>query len=189
VLVDGAYGFAMTDYAGTGSSYPSWAYFFDLEVDHTFFAGVTASGGLGLHIDGSWIASNITGNGIQTIGAFLGELQVSNTRVMGNAGHGILIGAGTQSKINDNFLVMNSSFTHGSYNGLTIGAGVTDFTVTNNTTGVITPFGSTNQYCGILVSPGASNVYVITNNAQHGNVNCGVSDGGTGGSKIVNNNM
>jgi hypothetical protein len=191
-LLNGGYGFRMADLSNTGTSYPSWAFFYDLEADHSYNTGVSLVAGLGFHATGSWIGSVLAGNGVDTSSNWLGEFSIDNSRVVGNAQNGILIGAGTETKISSNFLCNNSTSSSGSYHGADIAANINRFTVSNNSVGLIPPFTSSGQSYGIYVSAGTSDYYIIQGNLGQGttgNVNGTVQDNGSGVNKSVTGNV
>ena len=185
-------GFRMDDTAATGTSYPSWAYFFDLEVDHSYALCCDLKHGRGFHTTASWVGSCLNGNGISFNTSFIGEAIVQGTRVLGNAEHGILISAGTEIKISDNFVCNNGTKTTDTYHGVSVAADVNRFTITNNTVGRLVPETSSGQSWGILVNTGASDYYIIQGNlgeSTTGNVQGTLSDNGTGSNKSVTGNV
>jgi len=191
-FLNGNIGFKMSDTANTGSSYPSWAYFYDLEIDHSYYAGASLEAGLGFHTDGCWIGSVYTGNGVEFVSNWKGESNIQDTRIVGNGQHGILVNVGTEAKIANSFININSASSSGSYNGVTVAANINRFTICGNSVGLIPPFTSSNQSYGIYVSVGTSDYYIIQGNLGQGttgNVNGTYSDNGTGGNKSVTGNI
>jgi hypothetical protein len=187
-LLNGGYGFRMADAANTGTSYPSWAFFYDLEVDHSYTTGVSLIGGLGFHATGSWIGSVLAGNGVDTSSNWLGEFSIDNSRVVGNAQNGILVGVGSDSKVSNNFLCNNSTSSSGSYHGVSVAANINRFTISDNSVGRLVGLGSTNQGYGVYVSAGTSDYYTLNGNlgeGASGNVTGTLYDGGTGTNKSV----
>ena len=191
VLIDGYNGFKMINSMG-GSNYPSWAFFYDLETDHTYDSGASLEAGYGFHSDGSYIGSSLTGNGITLTSSWLGEVTIQGTRVFGNAQHGILVNAGTNTKITDNIICVNSVASSGSYNGVTVAANINSFTISGNSVGLTPTSSSSGQSYGIYVSAGTSDYYIIQGNLGQGttgNVNGTYSDNGTGANKSVTGNI
>ena len=193
-FLNGNIGFKMSDTANTGSSYPSWAYFYDLEIDHSYYAGASLEAGLGFHTDGCWIGSVYTGNGVEFVSNWKGESNIQDTRIVGNGQHGILVNVGTETKIANSFININSASSSGSYNGVTVAANINRFTICGNSVGLIPPFTSSGQSYGIYVSAGTSEYYIIQGNLGQGttgNVNGTYSDNGTGASanKSVTGNI
>ncbi len=192
-LIDGNVGFKMLDSANTSTSHPYWAYFWDLEVDHPYAAGVDCAGGLGLHMDGCWVGSVFKGNGIQFGTDWLGESTIQDTRVLGNGQHGILMNAASTMKVDNCFVCNNSINERGTFNGITVAADLGQFTITNNSVGLLPPFTSSNQGYGIYVVNGTSDYYIISGNlggtAPAYNVYGTVYDGGTGTNKSVTGNV
>lgn len=70
--------------------------------------------------------------------------------------------------------------------GVNVAAGVSSWSVTNSRIGAA--YGRPGKAIGINVAPGASNNYIITGNDLTGNTS-NLLDGGTGTSKLVNNNL
>jgi hypothetical protein len=191
-FLNGNVGFKMNDTANTGSSYPSWAYFYDLEIDHSYYAGASLEAGLGFHTDGCWIGSVYTGNGIEFVSNWKGESNIQDTRIVGNGQHGILINVGTEAKVANSFININSASSSGSCNGVTVAANINRFTICGNSVGLIPPFTSSGQSYGIYVSAGTSDYYIIQGNLGQGttgNVNGTYSDNGTGTNKSVTGNI
>jgi hypothetical protein len=191
-FLNGNIGFKMNDTANTGSSYPSWAYFYDLEIDHSYYAGASLGAGLGFHTDGCWIGSVYTGNGVEFVSNWKGESNIQDTRIVGNGQHGILVNVGTEAKIANSFININSASSSGSFNGVTVAANINRFTICGNSVGLIPPFTSSGQSYGIYVSAGTSDYYIIQGNLGQGttgNVNGTYSDNGTGGNKSVTGNI
>jgi hypothetical protein len=191
-FLNGNIGFKMSDTANTGSSYPSWAYFYDLEIDHSYYAGASLGAGLGFHTDGCWIGSVYTGNGVEFVSNWKGESNIQDTRIVGNGQHGILVNVGTEAKIANSFININSASSSGSYNGVTVAANINRFTICGNSVGLIPPFTSSGQSYGIYVSAGTSDYYIIQGNLGQGttgNVNGTYSDNGTGANKSVTGNI
>jgi len=190
VLLNGYTGFKMV-HNGSGT-YPSWAFFFDLETDHCYAAGVSLDAGRGFHADGSYIGSTLVGNGVSVGGSWTSEITIQGTRIFGNGQHGVLLDGGLAAKISDCFVCNNSVNSLAGYNGITVGANVKEFTLTTNSVAVLAPETSTNQSYGIYVSGGTSDYYIIQGNlttGTHNNVNGGIYDGGSGSNKSVTGNI
>lgn len=187
-LINGYRGFVMQDTANTGTSYPSWAFFYDLETDHCYGAGVDLQAGLGFDMTVSYLGSTLNGNGLQVGASFKGEVNVSNSRIVANGQYGILINGGTETKIANNF-VCNNSVNAASYHGIAIAVAVSRFTIQNNTTGIIAPFTSTNQQYGVYIATGASDYYAVQGNVGYSNAVGSVTDGGSGTHKSVTGNV
>ncbi len=189
-LIYGVYGLAMRDALGSGTSWPNWCFCWDLECDHNFSAGVTLEGGAGFWAGGSWIGSQLTGSGIQAVGSFLGEAFLgAGSRLVGAAQHGALIEVGFGYQFRDLYVAANSISSDGTYSGITFGAGVTDFSVNNVTSGPNADVNAPGQQYGIYVSPGVSDYYDISHNNVRDNHTGGVYDGGTGAHKVVGWNL
>jgi hypothetical protein len=190
VCIGGGIGFEMMDSASTGSSYPMWAFCFDLECDHNQQAAVVLTAGQGFYGTSLWLGSCIAGNGLTIAASHLGEVAIGESRIMGNAQHGMLIQNGPVDVQVSNCVIVNNSAPNqpGTYNGVTVAAGASNFSVTNCRIGTLPPF-SPSQGWGVLVSSGTSDNYVIANNNLTRNIEGGLSDGGTGANKIVTPNL
>lgn len=189
-VLNGARGFAQTDTVNSGSSYPIWAFVWDLECDHNFFGGVLLEGGEGCYINGSWIGSVLRGNGVLIGANYRGETFIgSGTRIMGNAEHGVLIQAGSQTNYIDGCQIgYNSQRTASTYNGITVAPNAIDFSILNCRIGDLRGTGSSNEALSILIETGTSNKFIISNNNLFGGLGPLV-DNSTGTDKIIANNI
>jgi hypothetical protein len=188
-LINGYGGFKMLDSAATGSSYPVWAFLYDLEIDHAFNVGFDLSGGAGLYATSCWIGSTYTGNGIVFQSSYIGEAIVESCRISSNGQHGILINGGVDTKIDNCFLTNNGvNGPSGTYHGIVVANNVTRFTITNNTTGTGVFGATTLQGWGIVIGSG-SDYFMVTSNIGYNNAIGNLYNGsGTGTNKIVANN-
>ena len=186
-FIDGYGGFRMQDTANTGTSYPKWAWLYNVETDHAYSVGFDLVGGLGINGVSCWIGSTLTGNGIQFGSSWTGEGQLTACRIEGNGQAGILVNGGIDVKISDSFICDNS-INSAAYNGITIANNVTRFTIQNNTTGVSVFSGTTQQVYGIYVGTG-SDYFNIIGNLGKGNTGANLlNSSSTGPNKIVANN-
>lgn len=174
-LINGAYGFRMTDSAASAFSYPFWAYCFDMECDHNYFAGVDLSGGLGYNVTEGWFGSTWAGNVVNIGPSYSGEVILANSRILGGGQTGVLISGGTGHKINNCYVVANSQSSSGTFHGITVSSGVSGFTITANNLGK-TANHSAGQGYGLFISNGCSD-YVVQSNVTVGNVTGGIFEG------------
>jgi hypothetical protein len=188
--LNGGRGFAQTDTVNSGSSYPIWAFVWDLECDHNFFGGVLLEEGEGCYINGSWIGSVLAGNGVLVDTDYRGEVSIgSGTRIMGNAQHGVLIQEGPETVYIDGCQIgYNSQETASTYNGITVSANAVDFSILNCRIGDLRGTGSSNEALSILVEAGTGNKFVIANNNLFGGLGPLV-DNSTGTDKVIANNI
>lgn len=188
-LINGAGGFRMIDSANTGSSYPIWAFLYDLEIDHPFYVGMDMDRGAGLYATNCWIGSTYIGNGMQFSSNYKGEVIVDSCRVAANGQYGILLNGGVDTKINNSFITSNGvNGPSGTYHGIAVANNVTRFTIQNNTTGAGVFGATTLQGYGIYIGTGCD-YFVITGNIGYSNATGNVTNGsGTGANKIVANN-
>lgn len=184
-LLNGAYGYLMTDSANTGSSFPMWTFAWDLETDHSFFQGVNMGGGEGLYLIGSWIGATLSSNGVQ-ITSTRGEVYIGGgTRVMGNSENGVFVGATSKLVTIDGcYIGANGQKTSGLYQGVVISGGATDIRITNNKIGTVA-FGAASQAYGIFLASGATDKITIVGNTLDGNVTGNLADNATGTSKTI----
>lgn len=124
---------------------------------------------------------------------YLNGITIQNSIIRANQQHGIYLEAGNNIILDSNQVCNNSGSSSGTYHGIVVQAGVTNFQITNNVSGLCgydAALGaSNNQGYGILIATGASDKYVVTGNRAPSNVTGGVSDGGTGSNKSVANNV
>lgn len=184
-LLNGNIGYVMKDSLNTTDSYPKWAFTWDLETDHNYYCGALQDAGEALYINGGWIGSCLSGNGILLKGR--GESFVGGgTRIMGHAEHGILINGGTNNKVSDCFIGANSQKNVGTYNGVTVGANQSKFYISNNKIGTLTS-GGNSQGNGITINSGCDR-YIISNNDISENIN-GNNLGTASATRIINGNL
>lgn len=189
--LNGARGYTMQDSAATGTSYPIWTFAWDLETDHSYSTGVQMDGGEGLYIDGSWIGSSLSGNGVVIGSSARGEVFIgAGTRIVGHAENGVLIQAGPKTVNIDGCMIgLNSQKTINTYNGITVAAGVIDFSITNNRIGDLVGTGANPQSAGIYLLAGATNQFIIANNNLLNNITAAIIDFATGTTKRIANNL
>lgn len=189
-VLSGAYGYRMTNSGGTFASRPVWLFAWDLECDHNFFAGVLAEAGEGVNLTSCWISSSLAGNGINAAPAFKGELAVIGTRVFGNRQHGILIQNGPKSCIiSDCFINFNGVYDINTYHGISIGAGASEFIISNNIIGELSGAVGNSQGYGVFIAPGASNDFIVQGNFFKSNGLGPIADGATGTRKYITRNV
>lgn len=182
--LNAAYSYRMTDILGT--SYPMWGYL-GLESDHAVVAGISLEAGEGVYInDNAWVGSCLSGNGIQTISAFRGELHIANTvRVLGNAQHGLFVSVGSVYDI-QGLYSGNSQLSAGTYHGMSFSAGVTDFTV-RAICGRAKSVGATQGY-GVFINATADR-FIIDGCNLTGNVTGGSTGPAASATKVYGNNL
>lgn len=140
---------------------------------------------------GDWGSSN-SGNGLSIIGAgTITGLDFNSFRAYTNGLNGFKVTAGANMTFNNCRACGNSALADNISDGMIISAGVSKFQITGGRYGMADGFEAVpnRQRNGIIVSVGASNNYMITNVDATNNATAGVSDGGTGVSKVVTNNL
>lgn len=190
ICLNGWNGLVMVDNAGQGvSSYPRWVSCYDLETDHSFEDGIKLVNGTGFLMSNSWPGASQNGHGVHIESTFAGNVNISTSKIGGNAFHGVLLGSGPRFvTITASSIQSNSSKTSGANDGFRAEAGADDFVVQGCHLGFDPEIGSSQQNYGARVEAGNSDRYIIADNLVSGNVTGGVLDGGTGVNKRVANN-
>ena len=92
-VLNGGYGYRMTDSISDGQSYPMWLFATDLETDHNQHAGLMLEHGEGVQVSTSWLGSTLAGDAVHIGSGFRGEVSIGQSRIMGASGNGVYIGA------------------------------------------------------------------------------------------------
>jgi len=125
-------------------------------------------------------------------GAGIRGLMVSGSTLHYNRGDGMTIWPGAESVIFEGNLVADNNTSASTWGfGISVGAGVSKFTLANNRIGNGLLWGGGFQRYCIFVAPGNSSSYGITGNACSGHTAVNgdlVYDGGTGPKKVVSGN-
>lgn len=181
------YGIVIADTAATGSSYPRYFHFYNVEVDHPYSDAINLGAGSAVFLSTCWLGYSLTGNGVTIAAGFTGEFAMATTKCVGHWSNGVQLAAGPIGTIvTASYLDDNAQAGSGLGYGFLAQAGATDFSVVGNHCGNGTdPTFTNNQAYGVAVAAGASDRYAITGNIVNGNVTGGVSDGGTGTDKEV----
>lgn len=129
------------------------------------------------------ILSNTLTNGVSWKGGVVRD----------NGYNGFSLGSVLNMQIEGVSVFNNSKTGSGTYHGIAVSAGVSNFSIRGGFSGLGGYDGAKGtanyQGYGVLVSAGASNNYIIADVLTIGNVTGGVSDGGTGANKFVGNNV
>lgn len=141
---------------------------------------------------GDWFAT-CDSNGVEIATGGTGTIKgvfLENARVVNNGSHGLVINstAATDTRMLGGIFAGNSRLSSGTDHGIAVAAGVSEFSIQSVRSGAAGSFGNTQGY-GIFVASGTSNNYSILGNDTRTNVTGGLSDGGTGGTKAVANNI
>lgn len=143
-----------------------------------------------------WGSTSQTGSGISILGAAANK--VNGVSIIGgqfifNRQFGIVNSNGKNLLVNGALVMGNSQAGTNLYAGIAIGAGVTNFVITNNISqygGYLENFGSpNNQSFGVQVVSGASDYYIISGNLGQNNNSGNILDAGTGTHKSVTGNV
>jgi hypothetical protein len=113
---------------------------------------------------------------------------------MGNAQTGILLNGGVDACINNCAIGDNGTQTPNTFNGITVAAGVSKFSITGNKIGDAIGTTSNQQAYGVYIFPptgssGNSDYYQVIGNILYGNTVGQIGDFGTGTNKIVQNTV
>lgn len=170
--------------------YPSFGHYDRLTGDHNFWGTFDAEGGEDVQLTNVYACSSLALNGIQTGGAFIGNLRIVGGVICYNWAHGISIAVGSNITIDGAAATSNSMRGSGLSHNIAISADISRFTITNNLIGKNAPAGSASRAAyGVFLNAGASDYYVITGNLCNGeNVTGCVLDGGSGTHKTVSGN-
>jgi parallel beta-helix repeat protein len=157
--------------------------------------------GTGWIFDGTGSGAQVTGvamtqcwSGSNNASAGIDFKNVNNITLIGcivvNNGHeGIYLEGSCSNVLVHGCIVSGNGQTAGTWPGITVGAGMTNFSITGNRSGTTPRVPTVTQAYGISVITGASDYYVIANNLVSGNITAGVGDGGTGTHKTVTGNV
>jgi hypothetical protein len=146
-----------------------------LEIGMSLVSGTSAVI-RGNRINGMFLSSNSLG--ISVGGTFAGD-SIFSENIISGLKYGISIATSKNNAINNNYIVGNGT-------GIQIQPNVSNFSIANNMMATSSTFG--NNINAITVASGSSNNYIIVHNLITG-ASTGVSDGGSGGNKIVVGNI
>lgn len=162
----------------------------------TLNAATATSTIYGLHFVNSWFSGTISGTGgaglvtTGVAGGILNDVEFIGCRALNNQTHGYQHGFGTDFRWNGGKVAGNSQAGAAANDGINIAAGVSNFMIVNvKSGGTLSATTGGNQRYGINVVAGASNNYIINGNDLIGNSTAPYFDGGTGGSKVVKDNL
>lgn len=115
---------------------------------------------------------------------------VSNSHIFNNGGSGVFLGTNTRKVAFSNCQILTNSVDgSSSFDGVQVAAGVSDWSFEGGTIGSGGLFPTNNQRYGIFINSGASNNYKIVSVDLSGNIAGGLSDGGSGATKYIANNI
>jgi hypothetical protein len=142
------------------------------------FAQATASGSSinGLKLTQCW------NNGHSTSGVRLNGTVNGTTIMGGTASSNSVSGITLETTGVAGTSIQGAAIQGNTGNGIQVAAAVSYFQIQNNTI-------NSNGSYGVIVAAGASNEYIVAFNQVNSNTTGSVSDGGTGGNKIVSNNL
>lgn len=179
----------MDNDVGIAGSVPYWNVWDNLESDHAFFAGISAVAGSGITLGSNcWIGATLNGPGISTATSFLGPLYVIGVRIASSAHSGISFLAGSNLVVADCVFSDNGNQIVGSFNDISIGAGISHFKIHDNTFGSEGSVALNTVGYGCFIAVGASDYYSVHDNTGFGVINSTIFDGGTGtNARVVDN--
>lgn len=171
-LINGYIGYSMQNTSAPGNP-PMWIIGNDIECDHSYYANMQLTGGEGAYICNSWLGSCLTGNALNIIPPFIGQVSLINSRISFAATHGILIGAAGNPAmpadilIQNNFIGGNSQRQYDTYHGIVaLGTGIS---ILGNKIGLDIANSTPSQHTGVFMMLG-SDQYIIKNNNLIGNI-------------------
>lgn len=173
---------------GYGVSTPSAVTGFSLTngraIESMVDYGVLIQSANNVRLNNLSLAQNRGGVGI---GAGVRGLILTDSVIHNNLNDAITMWAGASgANISNNFIADNNISASQWGFGISIGAGVSNFTVSNNRIGNGLMWGNGFQRYCIFLAPGASNNYTISQNAcLNHTVSNVIYDGGTGTSKLI----
>ena len=153
-----------------------------------FDARATGSAITRVSIQNSWFGGNSTGSGSFWAGNVRGVSIGGGTQIFGNNGDGISIDASVGNAAGFNVANVQDAGNTGS--GVSIGSGVSGWSLTNNVLGPAADFGA-NGFAYYIVG-GTTDYYRILGNDTHGNTNVpvvGAFSGSGGTHTAVGNNL
>ena len=144
-----------------------------------------------INVVNCWAATNFLSGFICSVNC--NGILISSSRVINNKQHGIFLQGGANYTITGNQIGMNSMQGSALYHGIAVAAGISHFTIESNfiggPLGAIGNITSNLQNYGVFVSTGASDFYNILGNDLTGNVGGALSNGATGTTYFVANNL
>ena len=144
-----------------------------------------------INLTNCWSATNYLSGLICS--ANCNGILINSSRFINNQQHGIFLQGGVNYTISSNQIGMNSMQGSALYHGIAVAANVSHFTITSNfiggPLGAIGNLTSNLQNYGVFVSTGTSNYFNILSNDLTGNVGGAISNGGTGTTININNNL
>jgi polygalacturonase len=140
-------------------------------------------------LDGLLVKENAL-NGIQVTGhasAVLDGIYIDDCQVFGNTQDGISVGEGINVEISSCNIAGNSKGSSGTYHGIDISAGVSQWSVKNCKSGQQAGEANEQGY-GLNIGVGAGNDFEVIGNNFKNNATGGINDGSTGTDKLFANN-
>lgn len=141
-----------------------------------------------LHFIGCWTSSHTdSGFVVQSSSSgVLDGIEITNHHAILCTGSGVLLNSGTTNP--SSVTILGGDFCGNGQDGIAIGAGVVNFSIIGAHCGAYAGQSGNGQW-GILIAAGASNQYVIQGCHLLGNTSGTISDGGTGSTKFIENNI
>lgn len=138
----------------------------------------------------SWSSSakNNGFNCVQGSGATVNGLQLTGHRAYNSTYNGINIQGCNNVTIEASRVSQNSVASAGTYDGIHVVAGTSNFSIRNSTSEMVDDFALNTQGYGINIESGSSNAYQLVGNVLTNNVNGELNDLGTGVIRTIANN-
>jgi hypothetical protein len=140
------------------------------------------------HSVNDWFGTNAM-HGFVTAGAgTIDGIRLVAPRAYNNGQHGIVVTVGSNIHISQFDVAGNSTSAANTYDGINIGANISDFTIQGGRSGPVDGFTNAQKY-GLNIAGGSSDRYIVTNNDFSGNGTGAFLDGGTGINKQIASNL
>lgn len=140
-----------------------------------------------LRFHNHWSCSNNRGYLIGGASANVSGVQIVGGVILGNTNDGVLLNGTSVGDGNMDAQIVGAAIA-GNANGVNVAAGAKGFQIVGNRIGDWADFGG-NTNDGIVIQPGASNNYIISGNDLRGNGGNTITDGGTGATKLIRDNL
>lgn len=143
----------------------------------------------GLAFTGTW-SSNSSENGVELSGTgTIDGVRFVNHRSFINGQAGIIIVTGTHIDIDSSDFAGNSVTTPGTYPGIDIAGGISNFSISDCRSGQEESMFPNYQNYGIVINNGSGDNFIVTSNNTQNNLTGGIFNGATGSHTVVANNL
>lgn len=163
-----------------GANYPLFLFANDLEIDFPKQHGVALATGRVAILTNSYLQGAGSGSGVFVGLDWTAELQISNSRIYGNAQDGVRMAGGQHATLANNIIGDNSQAAVGGFSGIAVETAVSNYAITGNRCGAVGE--GPRQAHGIAVAARNTTIGVVSSNVCSGNLQGGtlVQGGGQG---------